>query len=225
METPDRSPTLGKRESRGESLFPVCCLYCYLSTCYTYIHKSGFPQLLPLLRKLALCAFLFQIIRLDTKLGSECGTYYLGLAVEAYRSCAIQDSTNIQNMMIAQLSICKASRAVYSRAHPLIETSLCCMSVLPSSSHCSARQSSTLRTARRTTHYDQRSSFCTKGVWNSREKTDLDGLTPIDIEKVLFRIKRTMGSFYSKGAQRVLLSVPRSLQHVIANIAVALDLA
>ena len=45
----------------------------------------------------------------------------------------------------------------------------------------------------------QRRAFCTKGAWNSKVKSDLDGLTPIDVEKVLFGIKRAMGSHYSKG--------------------------
>ena len=119
--------------------------------------------------------------------------------------------SNVLKIMMAQLSILKASRAVCSRAQPLIETSLCSMGVLPSSSY-SNRQASIRRTAQRT-NYVQRSSFCTKGAWNSREKTDLDGLTPIDIEKALFRIKRTMGSFYSKGDldRYCLVSVSHSL--------------
>ena len=50
----------------------------------------------------------------------------------------------------------------------------------------------------------QKNRLCTEGGWNSRVKTEFEGVTPIDIEKSLFKIKRRMGMFHSKGTRNVL---------------------
>ena len=56
------------------------------------------------------------------------------------------------------------------------------------------------RTVSQTVLSNQMAAFSTREGWNSKVKTDIDGLTPIDVEKALFRIKRKMGMHHSKGA-------------------------
>ena len=106
--------------------------------------------------------------------------------------------------MLKQLSICGGANFMASRCTNSIELKLCSVRKYVSVKN-SNYPISRLQRYRATSQIHKCShaslSSTTEG-WNSKEKTDLDGLTPIDIEKTLFRIKRKMGMHHSKGIER-----------------------
>ena len=102
--------------------------------------------------------------------------------------------------MLARLSVRWKTNFTASkpgaRVGSSLHTAICILSV---KNHGPISQLVFKRTTSQTVHFKQMAAFSTREGWNSKVKSDLDGLTPIDVEKTLFRIKRKMGMHHSKG--------------------------
>ena len=102
--------------------------------------------------------------------------------------------------MLARLSFCRKTNFTASKPGARVGSRLhTAIYILCVKNHGPISQLVLNRTASQNIHFQQIAAFSTREGWNSKVKSDLDGLTPIDVEKTLFRIKRKMGMHHSKG--------------------------
>ena len=113
--------------------------------------------------------------------------------------------------MLARLSFCRNTNVIARKVRYSVKSSLHTTrnALSANMNHGPIKQLVLNRTVSKTVLSNQMAAFSTREGWNSKVKTDLDGLTPIDVEKTLFRIKRKMGMHHSKGAQQFLLTIPQ----------------